>query len=315
MTHVKYAFYGSGGFAARCLELLSLWQPPLWIVTAPAKEAGRGRRLSATSVAAFAADRLEAVPLLESAAVFRDAAVLSRKEADPVDFSFVIDFGQMIREPILEWESAVGCLNIHPSLLPQYRGAAPVQRALMDGAAETGVTIFKLASGMDAGPILLQRRLAIEPEDDAGSLLERCARTGVSAFVDYASATPLAAWSFREQDESCVTYAAKISGDEERIDWGGPAGEIVGKIRALSPKPGAWTTVRGKRLRVMSASIWDGASPTLSPGELSDSARLPLVATGAGTVLLGLVQAEGKKIQDAAQWWNGFRAAKGEFLV
>lgn len=313
----KYAFYGSGRFAARCLELLTAWTPPCWIATAPPKEAGRGKKLAETPVAAFVrgSDALSGIPLLESSAVSRDDAVLAVREKFTVDFSFVIDFGQIVREPILEWGSSTGCLNIHPSLLPRYRGAAPVQRALMDGLEVTGVTIFKLAGGVDCGPILLQKEVAVGPEDDAGALLERCACAGVAAFIEYADGTPLREWRFREQDESAATYAPKISPEEERIDWSRAAGEILGRVRALSPKPGAWTTIGGKRLRVLSASIADGGAEPLRPGELATRYKLPVVGTGSGCLALGSVQMEGKKIQSAAQWWNGFRAAEGAFFI
>ena len=313
----RYAFYGSGRFAARCLELLTAWAPPCWIVTASPKEAGRGRKLSETPVAAFArdCDALLEAPLLESATVSRDEAVLAMKRDAPVDFSFVIDFGQIVREPILEWESRVGCLNIHPSLLPRYRGATPVQRALMDGLETTGVTIFKLADGVDCGPILLQKEVAVAPEDDAGMLLERCACVGVAAFIEYVAGNPFSDWHFREQDETAATYAPKISPDEERIDWSASAEEILGRVRALSPRPGAWTTIQGKRLRVISMSIPGGDVGTLMPGELAAKSKEPLVGTGSECVTLVSVQMEGKKIQSAAQWWNGFRAAEGAFFI
>lgn len=316
---LTYAFFGSGAFAARCLELLAQWRPPLWAVTAPPKPAGRGRLLRDTPVKDLCGTMRELmrVPLLTSSGVSCDEAVLSMKSSRPVSFSFVVDFGQIIREPLLAWDAPIGCLNIHPSLLPFYRGAAPVQRALMDGAEQTGVTIFKLASGTDNGPVLLRETIAVEKDDDTGTLLERAALAGVSAFIDHASRVPMSEWRFTPQDDARATRAPKISKDEERIDWSKSAREIEGKVRALSPEPGAWTTVRGKRLRVLKAhAVNAGVDSGRKPGALSGMAGgLPLVAAGDGAVALAVVQLEGKAQTGAAQWWNGLRAAKEESLA
>jgi methionyl-tRNA formyltransferase len=231
----------------------------------------------------------------------------------PVDFVFVIDFGQLIREPLLGAGEPVGCLNIHPSLLPRYRGAAPAQRALMDGVRETGVTIFKLAMGMDSGPVLLRETLAVG-DDDAGSLLERAAVAGVGAFIRYAESTPIAEWRFMPQDDALATAAPKISKEEERIDWSRSAVEILGKIRALSPKPGAWTTLGGKRLRVTRASLSPSRAGA-SPGRVVLDGSSPSVSTGDGAISLSLVQREGTKVQSAAEWKNGLRGATEVYLV
>ncbi|MDR3355434.1 MAG: methionyl-tRNA formyltransferase, partial [Synergistaceae bacterium] len=180
---LRYAFFGSGSFAARCLELLSEWRLPSWIVTSPPAAAGRGGRLSMSPLGRFAAGSgiLADVPLFETARASSDAMVLDARESVPVDVVIVTDFGQMIREPLLSYGERVGCVNIHPSLLPEYRGAAPVQRALMDCRRETGVTLFKLASSMDSGPVLLRREIGIGDDDDAGTILERAAVLGVGA--------------------------------------------------------------------------------------------------------------------------------------
>lgn len=315
---LTYAFFGSGVFAARCLQLLSAWRAPHWVVTAPPKPAGRGRSPKDTPVKDLmdTTDLLQSVSVLTSADASRDEAVLAMKKNRPASFSFVVDFGQIIREPLLAWDAPVGCLNIHPSLLPLYRGAAPVQRALMDGARETGVTIFKLAAGMDNGPILLQERIPIAPGDDKDTLLERAAVAGTNAFIDYASRTPLDRWRFTPQDDARATHAPKISKDDERIDWTKPAEEIANKIRALRPAPGAWTTIREKRLRILEASSRDEATrPEATPGTLFGGQGGPLVATGAGLLALASVQMEGKKIGSASEWWNGLRPSEGEMLV
>jgi methionyl-tRNA formyltransferase len=241
------------------------------------------------------------------------SALVERFQAD---FCFVIDFGQMIREPLLKQGERVGCLNIHPSRLPEYRGAAPVQRALMDCRAKTGVTVFKLAQGMDSGPVLLRREVAIARDDNAETLLKRAAAVGASAFIEYASRQPMDGWAFEAQDGSLATNAPKIRLEEERIDWERSSREISGLIRALAPRPGAWTTVRGRRLRVLAAApVETDAADCAEPGSLCGVMEGGVaVQTGEGLVSLREVQPEGKKVQRAPDWWNGLRATRGERL-
>jgi methionyl-tRNA formyltransferase len=260
---------------------------------------------------------LSSVPLIETNAASSDDAVLALKREVPVDFSFVVDFGQLIKEPLLAWEERVGCLNIHPSRLPLYRGAAPIQRALMDGADAIGISVFKLAHRMDSGPILLSVDMPVGPGDDFGSLRMKAAEAGVGAFVNFATALPVDSWEFEPQDESLATYAPKISPDEERVDWNRDACRVVRRVRALSPKPGAWTTLRGRRMRILSAreaSVPEGAGK-YSPGELCLDCGDPKVATRDGFVELVSVQMEGKKPQPAPAWRNGLRIGPGECLI
>ena len=312
---LSYAFFGSGGFAARCLGLLAEWRPPSWVVTSPPKLAGRGRGISCTPVEAVRErdQRLRDVPLVGTPCASSDERVLALRNNSPVDLTFVVDFGQFIAEPFLSG-GQVGCLNIHPSILPLYRGAAPVQRALMDGASETGVTVFKLCRGMDSGPILLQEEFAIEPGDDQGSLLDRAASRGVRAFLRCVS-RPLQEWKFTPQDDSRATFAPKISPGEERIDWKKPAKDVAGLIRALSPKPGAWTTLRGKRVIVLKARPVTDFEPDGMAGALLLNYMEPIVSAGGGALVLEMVQTEGKKPQPAALWKNGLRAVPGECLI
>ena len=260
---------------------------------------------------------LRDIPLLETVSASSDEAVMKMKKKCPVDFSFVVDFGQLIREPLLAWEERVGCLNIHPSELPLYRGAAPIQRALMDGADRIGVSIFKLAARMDAGPILLTEMIPVEACDDFGSLRTKAAQTGVGSFIRFASSARLDSWTFTAQDEARAKYAPKIAAEEERIDWRRPARDIVRLVRALSPKPCAWTTFQGKRLLILSAreaSRSDEYAACL-PGELRFDRANPGAGAGEGFIEMVMVQAEGKKPQPASAWKNGLRAGSGECMI
>ena len=316
---LRYAFFGAGVFAALCLELLSKWKVPSWIVTSQPKASGRGKKILLTPVGETARNvsGLRDVPLLEAASASSDEAVLRMKNELPVNFSFVVDFGQLIREPLLAWEERVGCLNIHPSKLPMYRGAAPIQRALMDGEAGIGVSVFKLAARMDAGPILLSETIRVDPDDDFGSLRSKAALAGVRAFIDFESANPLDSWAFEAQDDALATYAPRISAEEERIDWKRPAREIANRVRALSPRPGAWTTLRGRRLLILKAreSERSDGHEAYSPGELRFDRACSSARAGEGFVEIVTVQTEGGRPQPASAWRNGLRPGPGESLV
>jgi methionyl-tRNA formyltransferase len=235
-----------------------------------------------------------------------------------VDFMFVTDFGQFIREPLLSEAERVGCLNIHPSALPLYRGAAPIQRALMDGAREIGVSVFKLSRGMDSGPVLLRERLEIGPEENFISVRDRAAEAGGRMFAEFAARNPIESWRFVPQDDAGVTYARKITADEERIDWNKTAEEIANLVRALSPKPGAWTTLAGRRLTVLAARPdrgREGEKPSAAAGSLCLGKGAPVAACGDGFVELITVLPEGRKPQPGESWKNGLRTGAEARLV
>jgi methionyl-tRNA formyltransferase len=256
---------------------------------------------------------LSGTPFVESDDVSSDEDVLRLKKNISVDFTFVVDFGQFIREPLLEESSRIGCLNIHPSDLPRYRGASPIQRALMDGKSEIGVSIFKLGRGMDSGPILLQEKMAVGPHEDFGSVRERAAVLGTGAFIKFVSDVPASDWQFLPQNEALATFAPKISPEEERIDWRMTAREISDRVRALSPKPGAWTTLRDKRISILSARpAPDETGTGASPGELRMCGGNLCAVASDGFVELIIVRPEGKKIQPAAAWKNGLRLCAKE---
>jgi methionyl-tRNA formyltransferase len=235
-----------------------------------------------------------------------------------VDFVFVTDFGQFIREPLLSEAERVGCLNIHPSALPLYRGAAPIQRALMDGAGEIGVSVFKLSRGMDAGPVLLRERLEVGPEENFTSVRDRAAEIGGRTFAEFAARNPIESWSFVPQDDAGATYAHKITADEERIDWNRTAAEIANLVRALSPKPGAWTTLDGRRLSVLAARPGrreNVKTPRAAAGSLHLGKGAPVVTCGDGFLELITVLPEGRKPQPGELWKNGLRMSAEERLV
>ena len=307
---VRYAFIGSGHFAACCLEILSDWRAPLWVATAPPRPAGRGLRLMETPVAGIASSR--GLQLLHSAKVSTDETILSLVQEQKPDFILVVDFAQMIKPPLIDLPP-LGCLNIHPSLLPAYRGSAPIQRALMDGVAETGVTVFRLIDRMDAGAVLIQERLVIDHEDTTGSLIQKASALGSRALISYIESTPLDAWVFSPQDNDRAAYAPKIDKNERQMDWQKSASDLSHIIRALSPDPGAYTLYKGKRLAIKQAEPVSGSGAFGTLIALREGN--PIISCGSGALELLVVQPEGKTAQSGAEWLRGARLGLGEKLA
>ncbi len=302
------AFLGSGHFAARCLELLSGRLRPEWVLTGAPKSAGRGMNARNTPVW-NAAEKL-AVPVFTTERLSADTERVEWIKKNAPDILLVIDFGQIIREPVLS-APVYGCLNIHPSRLPEYRGSAPLQRAIMDGRKSTAVTLFRLDAGMDSGPVLACPELKIELGDDFASLAEKAARLGTETLLHYLCRVPPDEWRFAAQDESLATYAPKIDKSEGKIDWSRPAVEIADKIRAIGGAPGVFCMARGKRLRIYRAEAAAGEG---LPGTYFMRGGAPFVVCGSGLLRLLEVQPEGKKILRGEEWARGLRVRDGESL-
>jgi methionyl-tRNA formyltransferase len=188
----------------------------------------------------------------------------------------------------------------------------------MDGAGEIGVSVVKLSRKMDAGPVLLSGRVEVGPEENFMSVRGRAAEKGGRMFAEFAARNPIESWRFVPQDDAGATYARKITADEERIDWNGTVAEIANLVRALSPKPGAWTTLGGRRLTVLAARPGCGESgekPRAEAGSLRLGKGAPAVTCGDGFVELITVLPEGRKPQPGESWKNGLRAMTEERLV
>lgn len=306
---LTFGFLGSGFFAARCLNLISRKVKPAWVITNAPKPAGRGMKSRVTPVHVSAEEM--GVSLFTSVKISDDTQRLEWIGNNLPDMLLVIDFGHMIKEPLLSI-TPLGCFNIHPSLLPSYRGSAPVQRAIMDGLDRTGVTVFRLDAGMDSGPVLAQREVAIATGDNSGTLLDKCAETGCELMLKYLCEVDSADWELTPQSEQGVTLAPKIAKVEEEINWPAAARSIFNQIRALSPSPVAYTTVKGKRLKILAASCVDGQG---DPGVLTAiEDGLPLIACGEGLLKLERVQPEGKSAQNASDWLRGARLKPGDII-
>jgi methionyl-tRNA formyltransferase len=217
------------------------------------------------------------------------------------ELGVVVAFGQLIPPSVLAALPS-GYVNVHFSLLPRWRGAAPVERAILAGDAETGVCLMQLEAGLDTGPVYACRPIPITPDDTAGDLRRRLADLGTELLLSEIESIPGRKPTPQEGEE---TYAAKLTVEEFAVDWSRPAAELARLVMAGNPKPGAWTTAKGARLKLLRARADDAPAPVgAGPGALVGPGR---VATGDGVLVLGEVQPEGKAAMPAAAWAAGFR--------
>jgi methionyl-tRNA formyltransferase len=295
---VRTVYLGTSDFAATVLERLadSPHRPSL-VVTPPDRPRGRGRRRGAPPVAAAAAE-LE-IELLQAESV-NDEAALERIRAARPEAVGVCAFGQLIREPLL---SELALLNVHPSLLPRWRGAAPIERAIMAGDERTGVCVMQVTAGLDCGPVALREEVAIELEDDFGSLSSRLAALGGELLVRAFDLHEDGRLEFSEQDEAGATYAKKIDPEERRLDPDRPAAELGRTVRALTPHVGAYLEVGdGDRLGVRRARA---VEVSLRPGEIRAEWGALLLGCGRGALRLEVVQPPGGRPMAADAYLRG----------
>jgi methionyl-tRNA formyltransferase len=278
------------------------------VVTRPDAPSGRGRRLAPSPVAE-AAGAL-GVPVLKPVHP-REPEFQSALRALAPDVCPVVAYGALLPESALEIP-VHGWVNLHFSLLPAWRGAAPVQRALWAGDDVTGATTFRIVKELDAGPTFGLMTETIRPRDTAGELLDRLAEGGAALLVATLDGLADGSLEARPQSEDDVSFAPKISVDDARVDWRQPAALIDRQVRACTPAPGAWTTYAGERLKLGALTPADGNLP---PGELMAGKNTVVVGTGTDAVRLGEVQAVGKRPMAAADWARGLRLAGGEELV
>ncbi len=308
---MRIVFMGSPVFAVPSLTRLAEGGDRVsLVVTQPDRPAGRGQAVRPSPVK-LAAERL-AIPVMQPERL-TDPGVLASLQASRPDVIVVVAFGQFLPRSVRELPR-LDCINLHASLLPKYRGAAPIPRALMAGETETGVTIMRVESRMDAGPILLQRKTPILPADDAGIVHDRLAVLGAEALADALRllADGRAVWT--PQDESRATLAPKLCDADCRLELLGEPAALVNRIRGLSPVPGAYLVLAdGRRIRVLKAE----ARPEVGPaGVVLGTDRIALVlGTGSGSVALLEVQPEGKRRMSAAEFARGQRIQVGTRCV
>lgn len=295
---MKTAYLGTSDFAATVLRRLAASpHRPSLVVTPPDRRQGRGRKVS-PSPAALAAAEL-GLDLLQAENV-NDEAALERIRAAEPGAVVVCAFGQLIREPLL---SEYPMLNVHPSLLPRWRGAAPIERAIMARDETTGVCIMRLTEGLDSGPVALCEETRIGPGEDFGALSARLADLSGELLVRALDLQAEGALEFAEQDEDGVTYAEKIEPAERRLDSELSAADLAAQVRALTPHVGAYVELSGEeRLGVRRSVAVEG---DLEPGRLAERDGTLLLGTGGGALRLDVVQPAGGKPMPADAYLRG----------
>jgi methionyl-tRNA formyltransferase len=295
---MRTVYLGTSDFAVEVLErLVTTPHRPVLVVTRPDRPRGRGRKLQRPPVAERAA--LLGVKTIQPEDVNGDEARAAIAAAEP-ETVIICAYGALVKEPLL---SAHEMLNVHPSLLPRWRGAAPIERAIEAGDEETGVTIMRPTAELDAGPICLERSERIEAADDYGSLAARLAALGGELLVEALDAQP----PFRDQPDQGVTYADKIEAPDRWLDPALPADRLARRVRALTPHIGAYVELDGDgRLGVRRAALAAGVDD-VPPGELTERDGAVLYGAGQGALELIEVQPAGKKPMEASAWLRGRR--------
>ena len=300
---MRLAFFGTPAFAVPTLDaLVEAGHEVAAVVAQPDKPAGRGNHLVSPPTVVRA--RSLGIPTLQPVKV-RSGEFPEAIEALGLEVAVVVAYGRILT-PRLLTAPRRGCINVHASLLPRWRGAAPIQWSVVAGDAVTGVTTMQMAEGLDTGDMLLRAETPIGPEETAGELHDRLAPLGaalaVRTLAELDTLTP------QPQDDALATLAPMLEREHGRLDWARPAAELHNRVRGLSPWPGTWTIFRGETLKILRARVAEGAG---EPGVVLPGAR---VGTGQGLLELVEVHQAGRKAVRGVDWVNGARVAAGERL-
>ncbi len=309
---MRVLFWGTPEFAAAPLRaLLGEGFDVVGVITQPDKPHGRSRStLVAPPVKEVAIT--EGIPCFQPERPRGEEFLETLRRLEP-DISVVVAYGHILKPEVIALPP-MGTLNIHASLLPLLRGAAPIQAAIRDGHPETGVTIMQMVQELDAGPVLLQRRVPILPDETYGELQVRLAELGAEALIEALALLDADAITPTPQDDAAATYAGKITREGARITWSQSAEDVAREIRGYDPKPGAWTTVRGTEARLFGARVVPGREGPA--GEILEIGRTGMVVgTGEGAVLVVVVQLAGKKRLSPQELAAGRQIAVGDVLV
>ncbi len=317
-TPLRLAFMGTPDFAVPALAaLLDAGHEVATVYSQPPRPAGRGNKLQPSPVQLFAESRFLAV---RTPVTLRDPAAQADFVALGLDVAVVVAYGLILPRPVLA-APRFGCLNIHASLLPRWRGAAPIQRALQAGDAETGITIMQMDEGLDTGPALLREHTPIGPADTAASLHDRLSEMGARLIVAALERLTAGTLVALPQPADGVTYAAKLSREEARLDWRKPADALERQVRAFDPWPGAWFELPaengGGRVRVLAARLAPGKTaggPGRVPGSVAPGTLAVTCGDGAALDLVS-VQPAGGKPMSAADFLNGHFLPAGTVLA
>ena len=309
----RLVFFGTPDFALPSLQALcEAGRTPALVVSQPARPVGRGRRLRQPAVAAWAEER--GLELAQPERVREPLFLKSLRELRP-DVAVVVAFGQIFPRELLDLPRHA-CVNVHGSLLPRWRGAAPIQAAIRARDAKTGVTTMRMEEGLDTGPMLRAAATPLEGREDAGSLSARLAHLGAAVLLETLEALEAGRLDPRHQDEAAATYAPRLTKEDGRVDWGGSSEAVDAHVRAMTPWPGAFTELGGESLRIQETRPVPGETSERASGTLlAVEGDGVLVACGEGSVIsVEEVQRPGRRAVTGRDLWNGERLSAGERL-
>ncbi len=308
-SSLKLAFMGTPEFSVPTLAaLLDAGHAVCAVYTQPPRPAGRGKRDRRSPVHDFAEARGIQV---RTPARLKDEAEHHFFTALELDAAVVVAYGLILPPAILD-APRLGCINVHASLLPKWRGAAPIQRAIMAGDTASGISIMGMDEGLDTGPVFLTERLAITSTTTGATLHDALAAMGARLIVPAIEGVAAGALVGKPQPDTDVSYAAKLSREAGRLDWSRPAVELERLVRALDPWPGAWCLADGERLKVLATEVVDLGRLTNDPGAVLDVALT--IACGDGALRLTRVQKPGKGVMEVAAYLRGNPVAPGTML-
>lgn len=297
---IRVVFMGSPDFALSSLRLLAQHYQVVGVVTQPDRASGRGRELKAPPVKLLAQELN--IPVIQPEKVRQPEAMQQLQDWNP-DLVIVAAFGQILKKDVLELPK-YGCINVHASLLPRWRGAAPINASVLAGDEETGVTIMKMDVGLDTGPMLAMKRIRIKPDDTAGSLFEALSTLGADLLIETLPAYMDGKLSPQPQPEEGATYAPMLKKEDGLLDFNQPAVDLDRRIRAMNPWPGAWFEWEGAPFKVHRAHVGQGKAEA---GKRLIEQNQPAVGTGSGILILDEVQPPGKKPMNGKSFLAGAR--------
>lgn len=305
-------FLGTPDFAVPSLrKLIDCKAGVRLVITQPDRPSGRGLKVHESPVKTLAFDA--GIPVYQPNRIY-DGEVIEKIRSCGAECAVVVAFGQIVPQSFLD-SFPLGTLNLHGSLLPRYRGAAPIQRAILAGERVTGISIMLLDAGMDTGPVLSQKEIALGPADTFGEVYETLAAEGAELLADTLRDWTAGRLAARKQDDALATFAPPIQKEELRIDWKSPAKNIINKIRAFDPAPGAWCILGQKRVKCFGASSfsWDSKG---AGGEVAGIAECGLIVAGScgRSLCIGELQMEGQRRMRAYEFTRGRPISRGSFL-
>lgn len=311
MQPLRILFAGTPEFAVPSLKaLIETGHQVIGVYTQPDRPAGRGRQLQMSPVKALAL--AHGLPVYQPESFKRDPEAVAQIQSLAPDLMVVAAYGLLLPRAVLE-APRLGCINVHASLLPRWRGAAPIQRAILAGDAQTGVSIMHMEEGLDTGPVYHRVATPIAPDETGQSLHDRLAVLGAQALIETLPRIAEGSLVPEPQDESQATYAAKLSKEEARIDWTAPAQFIERQVRAFNPWPVAYTLLEDSPIRLWGA-VAEDLPATAAPGTVLQADRSGIrVATGAGVLRITELQPAGKRPMSAADYLNARRLDGARF--